>query len=99
MCERCDADFSTLSDDDLRKEARTIAAVMADFFLQVAPSPAGAVYISTVGRALQAVVPKILASSSSERITPKMEEIARRTAEMAVALFVDSYTETEGSCL
>jgi hypothetical protein len=80
MCERCDANF-------------VVSGEVAALFLRAPPTPAGAVFLAAIGRALLEVVPRVLSLSPGESYTPKMDEVASRTGKMAADRFLATYAE------
>jgi hypothetical protein len=93
MCEKCDRDFAELSEEELRKEASAIADCLADLFEQVPPSPAGLVFLMAMGQTLQTSMRELFEHVHDERITPRIEEIVSRIAELATRKFVDDLTK------
>ncbi len=93
MCEKCDAEFGAMSEEEIRAEAKMIAAFAAEVICKVEPTPAGAVAVTAIGHALIATMKEGLDLAPGESMTPKMSDVAQRLGAFAADVLREAYAK------
>ena len=88
MCDECDSHFPNKSDAGLLPEALKIASTLTKTFDIVRPSPESIVYLLAASLALEGTIREMVGAGSPQHLTPTMDKIATRTAELAMKYFL-----------
>lgn len=93
MCEKCDAGFAAMSDEEIRAEANDVAALVASVMVKVEPSPGGAVAVTAVGHALITAMREGFEVVPGESMTPAMIAVAEKLGGYAADIIRQAYAQ------